>query len=255
MPLALAVAAASIGGSPVPAEAQRIEPADARFWGAAAATIALAAVFDDPLRDGLRSRGGSEGIDDVSRVGDALGRGAYIVPGLALSYLSARVARRERWARATLHVAAGYAAANLVVSALKPVVGRERPYTSGSPGGFHPFTQVGDYHSFPSGHVAHAAAIAVGVTEYAGERRRWVAPLCYGAVGLVAWQRMYADQHWASDAAAGATVGVVASTTVLRWLERRAARDSGDGTARLRVMPLPGLAGGGGVGLALTITR
>ena len=216
-----AALATSVGlAAPAALAAQRLEPASRGFWVGVATTVAGAAALDRPVRDALRLRGGGS-PGGVAAVGDALGTARHIVPALALSYVAARVARNERWGSATLRVAAGYVAADLVESALKPVVGRERPHVSGRPDRFHPFTTVGDYHAFPSAHVAHAAAIAAGVAEYGGERR-WVAPLAYAAVGVVGWDRIRADQHWTSDVVAGAAIGVVGSKTVVRWLERRA---------------------------------
>lgn len=215
----LVLAAALSSGVPSPATAQRIDPASRRFWVGAAIAIAGAAALDRPLRDATRRPdGGAPG--GLAALGDALGTARHAVPALALSYLVARLAHEDRWAEATIHVAAGYVAADLAESALKPVVGRERPHLSGRPDRFHPFTTVGDYHSFPSAHVTHAAALAAGIAEYAGGRR-WVAPLCYSAVGLVGWDRLRADQHWASDVVAGATIGVAGAKLVVRRLERR----------------------------------
>jgi membrane-associated phospholipid phosphatase len=251
--LRLTLAAGFALALPSPAAAQRIEPSEGRFWVGAAATFAAAAVLDGPLRDALHVPGGGS-PGGAAVVGDALGTARHAVPALALSYVAARAPPREEWASATLHVAAGYVAADLVESALKPVVGRERPHVSGHPYRFHPFTTEGDFHSFPSAHVTHAAALAGGIAEYAG-RRRWVAPLCYAAVGLVGWDRVRADQHWTSDVVAGATIGVVGSKTVVRWLERRGAGEPGGGAAARRGLLLVPAVTPVGVGLAPVVSR
>ncbi|MFL5575933.1 MAG: phosphatase PAP2 family protein [Gemmatimonadaceae bacterium] len=223
-----AVAVAHLAAAPADAQAQRLprlEPRAARFWVGAAVALAATAALDRTLRDAaLAHRSGT--LDDLARVGNALGTGHDIVPALAVSYVAARLAHERRWADATLRIAAGYATANVVESALKGAAGRERPFVSGDPWRFHPFTTNGDYHSLPSAHVTHASAIAAGLAEYEGGKP-WLAAAGYGAVGLVAWQRVYADQHWTSDATAGAVIGTASAKTVVRWLERRGERRAG----------------------------
>lgn len=88
-------------------------------------------------------------------------------------------------------------------------------------------------HSFPSGHVAQAAA-SFGIVVYlwmANTRsalERVFAALCWiGAVGLVALARLRLGAHWPTDVIAGAVVGLAwlgVSIAALRRAERLGGR-------------------------------
>ena len=66
--------------------------------------------------------------------------------------------------------------------------------------------------AFPSGHTMSAFATAAVISaEYPG-----VAPLAYGAAGLVGLSVMKRGWHWPSDVLAGAVLGVVIGRTAVR---------------------------------------
>ena len=48
-----------------------------------------------------------------------------------------------------------------------------------------------------------------------------VGAAAFAAAGVVAWSRVYDDQHWTSDVAASAIVGIAAAATTVRWLDAR----------------------------------
>jgi membrane-associated phospholipid phosphatase len=52
-------------------------------------------------------------------------------------------------------------------------------------------------------------------------RRPWLAALAYTEASIVAWSRVYDDQHWTSDVTASAVIGIATSATILDWLDRR----------------------------------
>ncbi len=79
--------------------------------------------------------------------------------------------------------------------------------------------------SFPSGHVAAAAAYGAVVVVVAWHtRRHWLRALSVLFVGLVvvtvAWARLYRGMHFLSDVVAGAVLGV-ASIAAVWWIMRR----------------------------------
>jgi membrane-associated phospholipid phosphatase len=165
----------------------------------------------------------------LSTVGSAIGG----VGPLALStslYATGRVAQRSGLARLGLTMGEAVLWGGAVGLALKGVVGRERP--SGAPGK-PDILRVGQgfgqtrYASFPSGHTSAAFAcatvIATDRADLPPAARHILGPLAFVAAGFVGLSRIYGDQHWASDVAVGAALGVVAGDVV----GRRAGRAPG----------------------------
>ena len=96
----------------------------------------------------------------------------------------------------------------------------ERPAPGLESGGLGPAAQ-----SFPSGHVAFAASVAVALWLVA-RRTRWAAPVAIAgtaAVLVVAASRIYLGVHYPSDAIAGAAVAVAGAglaSAAVRALQR-----------------------------------
>jgi membrane-associated phospholipid phosphatase len=195
------------------------DPSRPGFWWVGGTLIAIAALSDAALeRNSLEHR--STTLDELSQTGNALGTGRYLIPALGASYVAGWVARERRVTDAALHAAAAYALGNLVTSVGKPVIGRHRPDTTGSPWRFHLFARVGAWHSLPSAHTLHAFTLAGALAEEA--RRPWVTTAAYGLASLVAWSRTYEDEHWASDVAASAVIGAAIGHATVRRLHTRA---------------------------------
>ncbi|MWB99843.1 phosphatase PAP2 family protein [Agromyces seonyuensis] len=138
----------------------------------------------------------------LALVMDTLGGGVvgvFLVPvGIALALLAAR----RPWAACFSIVAAASSA--LVVQILKQVFGRARP---------EDMLVQSDYGSFPSGHTANAATIAV--TFAVLFPRVWVIVAGAAYTVLMALSRTYLGAHWLSDTLGGALVG--AGTALLVW--------------------------------------
>ena len=230
-----AAAALSVLRAP-PAAGQEWRSDLGRLVWPGAALVAGAALLDEPARDYALDHRGSR-LDGVADVGNALGTGRYLIAGMAATYGASRLTRQPAWSRGVLHVAAAYVAGNVVMSALKPAVGRQRPYVTGHPDRFRPFSGSGDWHAFPSAHAVHAFSLAAAVAEEA--HRPWVSVLGYGAASVVGWSRVYVDQHWISDVVGGGVLGVVAAKATVRWLHRREGR-VGRQPARVTIMPVRG---------------
>lgn len=119
---------------------------------------------------------------------------------------------------AAVEVAAAGAAAWLLAQAVKPALGRQRPYELGSsarlvspPAGS----------SWPSGHAAVVSAMAAALTTVGD--RRLAAFAALGALGIGV-SRVSVGVHHLSDVVAGWGVGVLAasgSAAVTRRLRRR----------------------------------
>ena len=140
-----------------------------------------------------------------------------LVPAIALTYVTARLIHNESLSGGTLNTAAAYVAADLAESVFKPIVGRERPHVEGNSRRFHPFTGNGDWHSLPSAHVAHIASIAEAIAVQTDSKPL---SLISGAlVAAVSWDRVYEDQHWASDVVVTIALSAAVSGATVRWLE------------------------------------
>ena len=125
---------------------------------------------------------------------------------------------------------------SLATRLLKGAFGRQRPFENEeTPNVFaagRGFTSKSRT-SFPSGHASSSFAFASALTFALHARKpktaRYVGPLLYGAATLVGVSRVYGAHHWASDIAAGATVG-----TLSGWLVTRHDVDIGAGSVRWR---------------------
>ena len=198
----------------------RPDPASSSFWLAGGALVAAAAASDAQFeRFSLEHR--SPMLDDLGSAGNVLGTGRYLIPALGASYVLGRFTHHPHLAQGTLHTAVAYALGNVVTSAGKPLLGRHRPDTTGSAWRFRPLATGGEWHSLPSAHTVHAFTLAAAISEEA--RRPWVTTVAYGAATLVAWSRVYRDEHWASDVAISSVVGAAIGHATVRVLHARAA--------------------------------
>ena len=102
-------------------------------------------------------------------------------------------------------------AAGVVTPVLKEVVGRQRPSYGAGHATFKPFAGGA---SFPSGDVTLAFSVASVFAAHASSF--WVKGTAWGLAGLVGWERIHLDRHWASDVVAGALIGGAIGDWVVR---------------------------------------
>lgn len=151
----------------------------------------------------------------VARAVDFIGGGWFAIVVVPLGVAAAFLAARRPWA-ALAFVVASAASAGLV-QLLKAAYARPRP---------EDILVVVDPGSFPSGHTANAATIAVLLGLLLARRWPvWAAGAAY--VLLMALTRTYLAAHWASDTLGGALLGAGAGAiawAVLAGPDRRHAR-------------------------------
>ena len=118
----------------------------------------------------------------------------------------------RRWA-AVYFLAASVGSA-LLVQVLKHTFGRARP---------EDILVLADYGSFPSGHTANAATIAVVAAIVFPTV--WVRVAGAAWILLMAFSRTYLHAHWLSDTVGGALVGAGAALVLAAAFSRLRARD------------------------------
>jgi membrane-associated phospholipid phosphatase len=187
----------------------------ARVW-IVPAGIAASVALDPEIREwALHTHARS--LDHFAKSVNPLGTARVLVPAMALTYVTAFLTGRESLGNGTINTAAAYVVSDLVESALKPVIGRERPHVEGNSHRFRPFTASGDWHSLPSAHVTHITSIAQAISMQTQSAP--VTALCSGLVAIIAWDRVYEDQHWTSDVTATIALSSVVTGATVRWLE------------------------------------
>ena len=157
-------------------------------------------------------------ITGFSHVMDFVGGGWFGVLLVPIAAAIALILLRRPWAAAYFLAAEAVSAAGVQV--LKHLFGRVRP---------EDILVLSDYGSYPSGHVANAATIAVAATVIFP--RLWVGIVGAAWVLLMAFSRTYLHAHWLSDTLGGAMIGAGAALLVAAAFALPMARE-GAGIAR-----------------------
>jgi undecaprenyl-diphosphatase len=214
---------------------------------ALAVLLVMALLLDASLARGARAmpRWLVDRFDEVTTFGKS---GWFLWPlGIALLALAAvpeRLPERSRLVLIALVVRfeflfAAIAVPGLIVTALKHIIGRGRPYVGGSLDPFHmnPFSWPAAYASMPSGHATTAGAVAVAVATL-WPRSRTVM-LVYVVVILAS--RVVLTAHYLTDVLAGAALGAGCAMLVRRYFATRRLGFSIGPDGRIVPFPMPSL--------------
>ncbi|MFB7883952.1 phosphatase PAP2 family protein [Microbacterium sp. NPDC056057] len=158
-------------------------------------------------------------LTGFSHVMDFLGGGWVGVLAVPIGGAIALVVLRRPWAAAYFLAAEAVSAAGVQV--LKHLFGRVRP---------EDILVISDYGSYPSGHVANAATIAVAAVVIFP--RVWVGVVGAAWVVLMAFSRTYLHAHWLSDTVGGALLGAGAALLVAAAFAVPMAREGMDASAK-----------------------
>lgn len=156
----------------------------------------------------------------VSYAMNWLGGGWFGIFGVPTAIALVLFLTRRRWAAAYFITAEIVSA--LIVQVLKHVFGRARP---------EDIIVISDFGSFPSGHVANAATIAVVLAVLF--RRTWVIAAGVVWVLLMAFSRSYLGAHWLTDTLGGALLGAGAALVLgaVFWARTERERNGPRGVA------------------------
>jgi len=200
---------------PTPAEERVARRVQRRWWvvsalGAIGVVLLLGVV--------ITARAGSLGIDEEfmgelvehrspfwqapALVFNVIGAGVIGVFVVPLGVAAVLLLRRRPWA--ALYWIASCALSAGVVQVIKHTFGRARP---------EEILVVSDYGSFPSGHTANAATLAVVLGVILRRAWVWIAGVVYTVAMLLS--RTYLGAHWLTDTVGGLLIG--AGVAVVLW--------------------------------------
>ncbi|MEF2978799.1 phosphatase PAP2 family protein [Subtercola sp. YIM 133946] len=197
-----------------PAKARRVR----RFWPLISGVIAVLLAAVTGLIIALRDRGAPTEID-TDWMDEIIEHRSpvWTLPSLFMNYLGGGVVGvfvvpvgiivvlllfRRRWAALFFLIASVLSAG--LVQLLKATFGRARPSE---------ILVTADFGSFPSGHTANAATIAVCLAIIFPRVWVWAAGAAY--VVLMLLSRTYLGAHWLTDTLAGMLIG--AGVAIIVW--------------------------------------
>lgn len=138
------------------------------------------------------------------------------------------LARQHEWTSLGREGVEAWAVSGVLVTLLKGVVGRARPYQDINNSGLYKpgYGFRNDaYASFPSGHTTSAFAVATVLANGTGKNKPWihrvVGILAFTGAASVGLSRMYHNDHWMSDVVVGAALGTTSAAVTMRLDERK----------------------------------
>ena len=180
-------------------------------------TVALTlAPYDEQISTALRGTS-----DSLGTIGDAAAGPVAMASIVGATVTASFFSQSSRLKSTAFALAQATAVEITIFQSLKYITHRERPDGS-------------DNLSFPSAHAADAFTVATVFSHYYGWK--WGIPL-YAAAGLIAVSRVEHGQHWPSDVAAGATIGLLAARSGILTTERLSGSRK---LSRLTIVPIPG---------------
>lgn len=132
------------------------------------------------------------------------------------SYFLGAVLENGKLKKVGLITVTSILASQLITEVVKESFGRKRPVNANSP---YEFFNSG-HKSFFSGHVSAMFAAAATFSEVYKDDWAGVPYIAYGLAAMVAYGRMHANKHYASDVIMGALAGYLSSKLVLRMHNR-----------------------------------
>jgi membrane-associated phospholipid phosphatase len=155
----------------------------------------------------------NRGLDGVAVFGEHCGNGLYLVPALSLAYTAGHLFHLDKPRILALYALEAMAWSGITSYTLKQLSHRHRPTSGdGSKEWDGPGLSAGNV-SFPSGHTTTAFSVA---TIFASVYRDHpvVGVIAYMVATVTAVSRVYNDEHWASDVAAGAMLGFCTAQSI-----------------------------------------
>ncbi|MCK9279405.1 MAG: phosphatase PAP2 family protein [Melioribacteraceae bacterium] len=187
---------------------------DLIYSNIAIAATGLTFLLDDEIRSSF-GRSNSKALDNLGEIGHRYGD-LYYMGGISAGvFLSGKIFGSESFSVTGRMLLEGlfYAGATTII--LKTITGRSRPYMNEGNTNFKWFQTSNDYNSMPSGHCTVAFAFSSVLAERIDNV--YASIFLYGLAVSTVVQRMYSDNHWASDCIAGSVIGYVIGKAVVKF--------------------------------------
>ena len=227
------------------AQEELITSHDLAVVGAATAGAALLSLYDVRI---ARAVGDTALHVQHTGFATAAKRASFVTETVLMAtggavYVVAKHEQNEAAADIALHSTISVLSAATFIQVVRGMAGRARPYLVDENGQlrdsnpydfslWHGFTSF-DYRSFPSMHAMASFAVASALSQEMRFRhtrgRDVISPVLYAGASMPALARLYLDEHWASDIALGAFLGVLSGQKVVQythshpnnWLDRK----------------------------------
>ena len=187
---------------------------DVREWaiiGTGVAFTAMLELVDDvPVRN-IFQRNQSNLGSQISNFGNNFYGNGYATALTSISLYTIGLETDNNKLRVMgLHVLQSFAYAGLTTTALKIILGRNRPFLNqGGTFTYHGFSLANIWNSMPSGHVTVASALSESLA--ADIDNIWVSIALHTFTAATAFGRMYSDQHWLSDTFLAGVIGTASA--------------------------------------------
>lgn len=169
----------------------------------------------DPWIRNIVANSHNTSIEFFVRIGHYFGKPQLIIFTFILLYLIGIILKREKFRITGLMFFESFILSGIIVTVLKSIIGRWRPYTGYGNFSFIPFTLgPNDHLSLPSGDVATAFAFSV-IAASIFENKSWKI-FWYFLATLTAFGRIYNDQHWLTDVVLAATISLIVGDQVIQ---------------------------------------
>lgn len=165
--------------------------------------------LDADVRSSVMDGRWADKVDPVLSLIEPMGRGKHSHFAMGTFFIAGTLSGNYRLQKAAVIWVGSFITSDIIVNAGKRTFQRYRP-EEGMP--YNSFGNQPGMHnnSLPSQHTANAFVAATVISSVFNDKK-WVAPVCYTAAGLVGLQRIISNSHWTSDVIAGAAIGYLSS--------------------------------------------
>ncbi|MFC2134180.1 Ig-like domain-containing protein [Bacteroidota bacterium] len=179
-------------------------------FGILISLTATTTLFDKDIKKNIASDRGFAN-SDLLKLGEYYGNSNTSIGASIAFFGGGLISGEDELTQIGLEIFESYIIVNELTSLLKNGFGRERPKNGGEATNFHLFTGKGEpYQSLPSGHTAIAFSLSSVIAGHVNDC--FLKSLIFAPAFITAAERIYNNNHWASDVILGSAVGYFIGT-------------------------------------------